>query len=208
MSKKIKRFIIIIGAMLSLAVCCYFGYHLYEMYNSGYGYSYYRQLNFSGGYKNYTLNFSRMRIKIGGYYAEKGKIFPAKYKAEDISIKIEGKFYKLSELTPDKLKQFKNCYPDTSSIEGKSSASIIYASPKHDKIYGEIIFNFEDGYLKYLQLGYTGFPKKFTPEIKIKNKGIIKLPISLSELKEIFPEIKYSSRTYLSFDQQLYKCFF
>ncbi len=208
MPKKVKRLLIILIVMSLLTLLFYVSCYIYDRYNSGYSYSSYNQLEFCGGYNNCQLKFYSCRFSFDGrHYSEKGKIYSSKYKLEDISLKIEGRWYNLAELTLDKIKQFKNSYQSISSYSSEPNYSIIYTSFNRDKIYGDIDFDFKKGKIKYLDISGGG-NSGFNPEIKIKGKGIVKFPISLSELQLIFPEIKYHSRTYIDFDERLRRWFF
>ncbi len=198
-----KHLLIIASIPIILAVIAYLGYQLYERYNSRYTYNYDNQIFITGKYKNINLTFNSLDINLNPINKVIITDVPV-LRPEELAIKIDGKFYNVSELTPKKLKQFKNCYTYKChpQMPHKEKLTLLYELSKNEVV-GLINFDFKKGELLGVYIIVKMESKLFSPEIRYKNDHIFKLPITLSELNHSLPGFKYYSRGYTPFDAKL-----
>ncbi len=210
-NKVLKRILILLSVTIGFTISSYIGYCLYERYESNYQYRYCGQIWLDGYYeKNLKLKFNYFRMNFDTTYIDykEHKCKPTKFKREDVSIKIDGQFYRVSDLTLEKLKEFNKFRAVTvNGVLNKQTQWYVSKSEDRKTNYGLIELEFENGMVKYITISAGGKHNKFLPEIKFKNL-VLKMPTNLQRLEEVLPEIRYYSRTYITFDERLRRLFF
>ncbi|UDQ99451.1 hypothetical protein AAEX28_05025 [Lentisphaerota bacterium WC36G] len=222
---------LIIFAVLSVGIFSFYlmkeyrAYKEQERLTTQFSFSEYNQFFIDGSYrfdKNKML-ITRVILHFQSqYYDEKeNKVKSMKFPPNSVEVNIGGKFYKLSDLNLRKIKSLNKFYVVNYDTGNKFTASMTNKKRKRGDadssfgIDGLICVTFKKDKVVSLRIERVLDNNDFISEIKIDNK-VIHLPLTLKELKEKLPWIKYSvkstntpktslSKMFLFFDKLLGK---
>jgi len=207
-----------------LILIIFITYHVYDRYDSTYEYRFCsNQVWAKGQYNLYcTLKFTRITFHFSEMQHMRGSQKTPILRPKDISVKIIGKFYKLSELSYEKIKKFNHVRVPKKSGKNTTSRVTIYtsATPTNDKqqisiahlnnkggIVSCIEFEYKGKVLKNLECWVRSNATESYLQFKYKGSSAITLPISLNRLEKSLPDPVYDSRLYTPLSGKLV-CFF